>query len=336
MLDRFQDNPNLLFNEFFVNCYINPMISFINLYDQSYRKAAFMNGYSYLLKPFQYRMVPFRYVQHTEEFVENFKNAVTVEYRNYKNPKDFISEIREELSLGSHIIMFVDLYYWAPQIGLPQDIHFGHAMPILSYQSDIDGFHLYDIDKNLNYRHYQVTSRCIVEAYNQTCEYVCSSETTELIPKEEIKLYDYAVIRPKDKLESYKISKEQLVANTKRLIKELTALQLVRSNHDAISQIVIENPSLGTLSCTNLSQMQKGNKMLFQELNRLGMIDDGHLCQLEEKAQQLSHQTMSILGKIVKNNLLNNWTDVADILRQVEDQNKEEILLWKRLYEALQ
>ncbi len=336
MLKRFKENPDLFFDEFFINCYVNPLISYINLYDKSYRKAAYMNGFSYLLKPFQYKMVPFRYVQHTDEFVENFKSAVSIEYRLFKDPTNFTNEIREELALGSYIIQYIDLYYWAPKIKLPQNIHFGHAMPVLDYDSASDSFHLYDIDKNLSYQYYKVSKEDLIDAYRHTCTFMNSNEESNFVPKDEIKLYDYAVIRLNSDLKSYQLSVEQLIQNTKRLIKELTAFKLVKSNPDKIAQAIIQTPALGTLSCTNQAHMQKGNLLLFEELKRSNIIDDYQFNILTEISRKLQEQIMSTLGKIIKNSLLKDWSNMNDILSSLNRLNIDELSLWKKLLAAIQ
>jgi hypothetical protein len=250
---------------------------------------------------------------------------------NFDDKSDYIHELIQLLNNGFHVIVYSDLLYWSKMLGLSQQFHIGHSAPLLSYNNKNSTFQIFDIDKNLNYKVYTVKAEQIKEALTNTENYLKSTQEDKypsILPKQELKQYDYSTIIPKMNANPFSMPIHQVISNAKRLVRELTSFKYVKYNFETMSSIIKANASLGTLCCTNYTNIQKGNQLLFNQLHHNKFIDYPKLQILTDLSNTLFHKTKIILGDLIKGDLTKNWSNIKVPLDAWSELYEIELTMW--------
>jgi len=317
------------FNDFFINCYTNAMLTFVLDKAPSYKLAANMNDYSYFLEDLEGKAFPFLFVDYTQQFYDNFSPAVIMEGHVFGEQKEIseVEELIERVLAGEKIIVYPDLYYWTVKIGrsynMPVQIHMKHAITLVDYDKEKKSFLYFDMDNSFHFNAYQIEKQDMVDVIQSTKQYEIENQV-------KISDINYSVIRVRDTVKSYVFNYDMPVKNAKRLIGQLKEYQKRKVVLDELVEAVKVNTSLMVIKCTIYGNVQKGNIRLFQDLQNQKMLTDiqtDELCELENK---LIYTNNLILTGILMCEAKGKWDKMCEHTQSRYELIDQEIQIWNK------
>jgi hypothetical protein len=137
------------FNDFYMNCELNNYFSHLTTLDSSYKAAAYMNSYRYSLFDIMGNSFNIIKIDYSKSY-SNLLNKNLIKNENYffKDLKNFIIEIKEIISSGKPVCLFIDLYNWIPSSLAWQKHHWKHFSLIIGFDEERSIF--YSIDDDVN------------------------------------------------------------------------------------------------------------------------------------------------------------------------------------------
>lgn len=279
------------FNDFWINCVVNDKLSIITSMEPSYKKCGFLNSYKYELTGSScwWRELA---ISNSNCLYESL-NIIQENYI-YINPEKIIEELIDKLNSECCISVLVDLFSWLPNSVDWQRNHYHHFRMLTGYDDERKVF--FTISDTLNgYKQSEVPFERLMESIvlNDGEFFVqlhkCKSD---VIP------YTYSFH------DVYKFA-VGLKENIKNLL------------HSRIWILPTDiDPLRIYTQITKFADRQKANLLLFEQLNKDGLISDIHTNSLRELYTDTFNQWRMLKGKIIKSDIKKEYIDV-DYLNKI-------------------
>ncbi len=322
------------FNDFFVNCYTNALLTFITQYDTSYLLAANLNSYSHFADGPDKKLFPYLFANYNKDFYENFNPVIDIEQHVFQEVnKGFgIDELIAQIENNNKIIIYVDLYYWTNMIGrnynMPNQIHMKHAITIVDYNRNTQTFEYFDMDNEFQFNSYTIQSTQMAEVINLSKQYLVDNNL-------KISEYDYSIILPKKGMKSYEFNLDIVKKNAERIIDELNYYKKVTIDFNQVTEELKKNTSLIVIKSTIYSNVHKGNKRLFQYLNSQNILSNQQLKELNEMEDSILYKNNLILTGILICEVKNSWEKSQGYTKSRYALFDSEIEIWSKFLKYL-
>ena len=234
------------FNDFWMNCELNNMLSILCSVNNTYRKCAYLNSYKYYLyEPKELCKGIDVYRNDLYEFIDRYVEVVPYDFLNQET---IIDEIIEKICEGTPIGIAVDLYHWLPNTIIYQKKHWYHYSMIVGVDQLKNEFIILDED-NQGYREHRVTKDKVIKAFLPN---VMESQAI--------------IFRMKyNKISDYSIDNKNIIQYSKKIIESIDTIpeviwdnELGREKEQAIKMMIA--------STSRIYNCQISNKFLLKEL----------------------------------------------------------------------
>ncbi len=248
-----------VFDDYFSSCIMNALVSIVSYYDESYKIAAYMNGYIPQFGPYDDQYFP--YIGQTDEFFDMFRKFFKYEECNYDN-KNYLEIIQKAIDAGEYIHIGVDLYYWnenGPTYGIE---HMSHPSLIVGY--DDEKSLVYALEDDLG---------CKVKYYIHpiTYENLERSVCSEFNNFKDIMKYDYLIMKRVKEVIPFELRFDKVKENANNILKYLSEDRFV--NYSVRGNDFKRIPDEYLRVHTRFENRAIANKLLFGELLKIKAID---------------------------------------------------------------
>lgn len=322
------------FNDFFVNCYTNALLTFITQYDTSYLLAANLNSYSHFADGPDKKLFPYLFANYNNQFYENFNTVIDIEQHVFQevNKRFGVDELIAHIENNKKIIIYVDLYYWTNIVGrnynMPNQIHMKHAITIVDYDRNTECFEYFDMDNEFQFNSYTIQSIQMAEVISLSRQYLVENNL-------KISEYDYSIILPKKGKKNFVFNMDIVKKNAERIIEELNFYKKVTIDFEQVKEELKKNTSLIVIKATIYSNVHKGNKRLFQYLNTQNILSDQQLKELNEMEDAIIYKNNLILTGILFCEVKNSWEKSLGYTKSRYALFDNEIEVWSKFLQYL-
>lgn len=276
-----------VFDDFFADCMMNAMISMTLFYDESYRLAAYMNGYEPHFGPYDDQYFP--YLGYVEEYINVFERCFEYQGFLYQDD-DYLGLVKKSINDGYYLQLGVDLFYWHETGSAYQKEHLAHPSLIVGYDDALST--LYVLEDSLG----SMVSYGICEVpYGRLHQAIASKENNF----REFMGEDYHLWKRKGEVPSFTMDYEKVKQNARDILDNLSNDKFTNfSMHgDDFSDRLVPNEYIKVH--TRYENRCIANKLLFKELFQRGCISQKQCDTMTECCQNM----MEDIGR-VKYNLL--------------------------------
>lgn len=295
------------FQSFWMNCYLNNMCSILSSYDPSYKLAAYINNYHYIMPYISdgYRCLD---IDYPDEFCNNFsQNILTENTYCFNDEKTMIKGIKELLKEKKNIYLLVDLYYLIPNKMTWHKYHYNHYTLIKGYDDYNDIYYILEDDSN-GYGIRKVSEKVLVESYMNSEYFTKQNSQTQscysMKLKENIKPFQFSL--KEIILYSQNLSCELVNCNLNELWKNTKQLPIKDSNLDD-----------SIVGIQHIVNRHKANQYLFKSLLDFKIFDERCFSKLRFMASEIEK----------------GWIIMKNILLKTSMKNKKDLNLLK-LYDS--
>lgn len=234
------------FNDFWLNCELNNMLSMLCSVNSSYRKCAYLNSYKYYLyEPKELCKGIDVYRKDLYEFIDKYVEIIPYDFVNQET---IIEEIIEKIYEGTPIGIAVDLYHWLPNTIIYQKKHWYHYSMIVGVDQTNNEFIILDED-NQGYREHHITRDKILKAFLPN-----TMDSQAIIFKMKC-----------NKILDYNIDNQKVIHYSEKIIESIDSIpdviwdnELGREKEQAIKMMIA--------STSRIYNCQISNKFLLKEL----------------------------------------------------------------------
>lgn len=275
------------FKTFWINCAYNTLFSLLTSFESSYKYAALLNDYSYLINemqtPNETKYISLA-VKPIAKYYDLYHNMLYSEQKpfNFNHGDNYFDILKELIQENKIILIGVDLFYWVPNSVCWNKHHWDHY-------SFINGFNdekrvLYVFDDNFNgFDEFEVPEERLIKAIKhypkKPSGYICKISKN---------------------IERFELSIHEVKDNARRLIYEISK-KLTVTFWDLHEKDFIEG-HMCDLICTQIFQIVNrhiANQMLIQEFDdRISNPAYGNL--LLKYCKELQDGWTIVKNKLVK------------------------------------
>jgi len=277
-----------VFKDFWINCQFNSYFSLITSINKSYIDAAYMNHYEYTIESIATgNGTNIKYLRSIPSIYQHklMQSIIKVSPIIVNNEIDIIDNAIELLK-DNFIYVGVDLYYWIPNGICWQKYHkWDHYSLIKCYDNSKECFLV--LDDNLN--GFDIFE--IPKSRFETAVANSFLHPTFLLVDYQKDIFDYSICF------------DDVIANAKRLTKELSELHVELWNY---SDADIERGWYMDLFSTyffSISNRHIANMLLFERLNNLKYINSASLAHFKAQFLKLINGWDIIKNKFLKGNM---------------------------------
>ncbi len=259
------------YNRYWGNCITNMFLSILLERDPSYEPIIYMNDYQYVILPTGL------YVDYSMEYYDYFRNIFIFNRCNFKDRRNFLTELKDILVNNSYVTLNVDLFYWDENGVFYNKVHNPHFSFIVGFDDENNQFYAFEDNVDLDYGVKSIPAGNLIQAFQS--DYKDNRE-------------DYRIITFKDPcLKPYKLNLEQMLQNAVKLVLHLE--ELIKSKNILNRDIILSDISnifrLGN-ECGKVPNRLKGNVLLINNLLEKGMLDEDCINEFDEKLELISDQ----------------------------------------------
>ena len=258
------------FTDFWIECTENDNLSVVISMDDSYKKAAYMNDYKYVVSQ-KYNEV---LVKRNSSFYEKIPRISINSVDNYDI--DIINTIRNYVNQGKILYIPVDVFYWLKSSTDWKNKHMLHYEMIIGYDDekrivnvftdDIHGYHEIEVDYDNFVNAYEM-SKCL--------------EIKEIIPPKILSVYEF----DKDLLK-------------KNAIHICDSIEVVLQTNGLFNISEVTYEDVGNV--TEITAIQTANLLLIKNLFDDGCITLEEFKVLEHFIQECSKKWQIVKGLLIK------------------------------------
>ncbi len=305
------------FKDFYINCEVNNRLSIITSFESSFKALAYMNYYKYFMDnvSLNNKDADFLAINTMNEFDETlYSNSDFVEYK-FQDKINFVNEICNYTLNGGIMLTGVDLYNWIPGSLLWQKHHVGHYSLITGYDKDKSVFICFDDDETGYNKHEIPVERFTTAFLNSGLSPSCY------------------IVNVSKNIKPFFMEKDKILFNATQIIDSIKEIKIdslweVDANYDNYFSFI--DFFIG--SVTRISNRQKGNLLLFKEMENANLMEESLYCELSNTAAKLFEGWQNIKNIFIKRSLSNKRNLNMNKLHSIaEDLLCIEKDMWNRL-----
>lgn len=318
------------FKDYYMNCYLNNLMTLLIHNDESYRLFSYENNYYYFLKEVTHSnetcgkintFLSIEYVMEPYLEIYNYlfeKDIIAIESMDFpplgtteylvNNVKQFLSEAEKLIKEDYILFIGADLFYLIPNSPVYHKIHRYHYTMMYEYNENLfmimdEGPSGYDIQS--------VRKEQFEAAINNS----------KLIPK----CFIYKNNTKDNKIPHYTFNIERIIKNAKRICNEIACISSEALNIKSYEDIHIE-------SLHRIMNRQYGNMLLFKSLSENNLLENSKAVLLYSKTFELYNRWLLFKNAIIKANMIKKMPDI-NLIEYILQQLKEEHTIWKNFLE---
>lgn len=291
------------FADFWINCYVNDVLSILTTIEPSYKKLSFINSYNYTITGIsswwrELDINPSKYLWDRLSIGESINI--------YLKQENIIDEIRNKIDNNRYILVLVDLYYWLKNSLNWNNNHYHHYVLITGY--DDDKKMIYSISDNIGgYSENEIPYERFIKAL---VFFDNEHHGKEFILPDNIPAFQYCFYDIFDF--ARKINED---------IKKASYMRLWILPQDV-------NISLVYFKVTRIADRQKGNEKLFGQLYEDGFITSKLCVSLSEMSRSLYNMWSKLKGILIRAHMKNNDIDLEKLNILSRNALKTEYDMW--------
>lgn len=264
-----------VFDDFFADCMTNAIISMTLFYDESYRLAAYMNGYEPHFGPYPDQYFP--YIGYSEGYKHIFERCFEYQGLLYEDD-DYLKLVKKSINEGKYLQLGVDLFYWHDTGAAYQKEHLAHPSLIVGYDDALST--LYVLEDALGSR---VTYGICEIPYERLKQAIDSKENNF----RELTGEDYRLRRRKMEVPSFSLDFEEVKQNARSILQNLSDDRFTNfSMHgDEYADRLV--PTEYIKVHTRYENRCIANKLLCKELLQRGFISQAQCDAMTECSQNM-------------------------------------------------
>ncbi len=313
------------FKDYWLNCSFNMMFSIFISAEPSFRLAAYLNDYSYLISEIETPSgtnIHYPTLHPMKNFEKKYlnQNILTKQPINFKYDQNYIGFLKDLITKRTLLAIGVDLFYWIPNSVCWGKHHWEHYSFINGFDDEKKLFYVLD-ESTSGYNEHDIPEERLY----------ASVKNSPLDPHG----YIYKFL---DEIGPFKFSLSEVISNAQRLSNELkqirikTLLQL--SGEDLAAGHMCDLMSMYLHQIVN---RHKANQFLFQTLYKKNMINMEAADILIRCSKALQDGWLIVKNLLVKAYIIKNKnSELIYINESCKDLFFKEFEMWNKFISCIE
>lgn len=278
--------PMKQFDDVFIDCFTNAIVSIMSTYDESYKAIAYQNCYR--LDFGNEDKFIFPYIWRTRSVMDYIRGNIKFRTNSKEERDSSIEKVKEAITQGYYFFQLVDLYYWDRTGVIKGSMHMFHPSLIIGFDDEKKVVYALEDDINFKFTY-------VIQEYTYEEFYEATKEKQDL--EHPVFDFDYAVLKVVEPVKKYELDVEEIKENTKILYEDYDGPEYKRffrsSEHLQDPEMFSEHMRV----YARYVHRTHANALLFKQLHQMNILSQE---QMEELMAIAEH-----VGKMLNENKLN-------------------------------